>query len=62
MTFWPHNVPQGIILIRLDVTNSFRKRLVSTNESSETNIRLLFLVAIDNEDLKLKDAMVLSTV
>ena len=36
MTFLPHNVPQSIILIRLDVTSSFRKRLVSTNESSET--------------------------
>ena len=53
MTFLPHNVPQSIILIRLDVTSSFRKRLVSTNESSETNIRL-FLMAIDNEDRRRK--------
>ena len=49
-----HDVPdtkctQSIILIRLDVTSLFRKTLVSTNESSETNIRLFF-VAIDNED------------
>ena len=51
MTFLPHNVPQSIILIRLDVTSSFRKRLVSTNESSETNFRL-FQVATKtgNED------------
>ena len=51
MTFLPHNVPQSIILFRLDDTRSFRKRLVSTNESSETNFRL-FQVATKtgNED------------
>ena len=51
MTFLPHNVPQSIILIRLDVTSSFRKRLVSSNESSEANFRL-FQVATKtgNED------------
>ena len=45
----PHNVPQSIILIRLDVTSLFRKRLVSTNESSETNFRL-FQVATKTGD------------
>ena len=51
MMFLPHNVPQSIIPFRFDVTSSFRKRMVSTNESSETNFRL-FQVATKtgNED------------
>ena len=49
MTFRPlvsarpiEQVPQSIILIRLNVTNLFRKRLVNTNESSKTNIPFVF--------------------
>ena len=51
MTFLPHNVLQSIILIRLDVTRSFQKRLGPTNESSETNFRLFHVATkTGNED------------
>ena len=65
MMFLPHNVLQSIIQIRLDVTSSFRKRLVSTNESSETNFRLFHVATkTGNEDERRreKDTIVPSTV
>ena len=51
MTFLPHNVPQSVILIHLDITSSFRKSLVSTNKSSETNFHLFHVATkTGNED------------
>ena len=57
MTFLPlvsarpiEQLPQSIIIIRLDVANSFRKRLVSTNETQRDKIFPLF--SRGNEDWK----------
>ena len=58
MTFLPlvsarpiEQVPQSIITIRLDVTNSFRKRLVNTNDTNKINFRLFHVATkTGNED------------